>query len=279
MAKIIKFDTEARTKMLQGVDTLANVVKVTLGPALLSQLPPVAIPLDRLHDLTMEYFREFPMVDKGNPISVSAWKFPSKEKFSREFEGKLRYLSMLSWILKKIPTKWASKKNRRIAVLQNAIERLLYYADIYGPYANLNFDFEARKVNELHQSLSLEEQYAYHFDPSRIDWKHYLQQIHIPGIKHHILKMEDELDHLETNDTKNRYPDELTEDPSFQNIPSLLKWRADKLPHKVALQIKRAEGWVRYTYSDFYDLRAFLLKRWPGCYIPPIPPKQASNMG
>ena len=208
----------------------------------------------RLHDLTMEYFREFPMVDKGNPISVSAWKFPSKEKFSREFEGKLRYLSMLSWILKKIPTKWASKKNRRIAVLQNAIERLLYYADIYGPYANLNFDFEARKVNELHQSLSPEEQYAYHFDPSRIDWKHYLQQIHIPGIKHHILKMEDELDHLETNDTKNRYPDELTEDPSFQNIPSLLKWRADKLPHKVALQIKRAEGWVRYTYSDFYDL-------------------------
>jgi len=32
MAKIIKFDTEARTAMLKGVDTLANVVRVTLGP-------------------------------------------------------------------------------------------------------------------------------------------------------------------------------------------------------------------------------------------------------
>jgi len=32
MANIIKYDTEARTKMLQGVDALANVVKVTLGP-------------------------------------------------------------------------------------------------------------------------------------------------------------------------------------------------------------------------------------------------------
>ena len=32
MAKIIKFDTEARTKMLKGIDTLANVVKVNLGP-------------------------------------------------------------------------------------------------------------------------------------------------------------------------------------------------------------------------------------------------------
>ena len=29
MAKIVKFDTEARTKMLKGVDTLANAVKVT----------------------------------------------------------------------------------------------------------------------------------------------------------------------------------------------------------------------------------------------------------
>ena len=27
MAKIVKFDTEARSKMLKGVDTLANAVK------------------------------------------------------------------------------------------------------------------------------------------------------------------------------------------------------------------------------------------------------------
>ena len=32
MAKIIKFNTEARSKMLNGVNTLANAVKVTLGP-------------------------------------------------------------------------------------------------------------------------------------------------------------------------------------------------------------------------------------------------------
>ena len=32
MAKIIKVDTEARSKMLTGVNTLANAVKVTLGP-------------------------------------------------------------------------------------------------------------------------------------------------------------------------------------------------------------------------------------------------------
>jgi len=32
MAKMIFFDIEARNKMKKGVDTLANAVKVTLGP-------------------------------------------------------------------------------------------------------------------------------------------------------------------------------------------------------------------------------------------------------
>ena len=36
MAKLIKFDTEARSKMLTGVNTLANAVKVTLGPKAVS---------------------------------------------------------------------------------------------------------------------------------------------------------------------------------------------------------------------------------------------------
>ena len=31
-AKEVKFGSDARTRMLEGVDTLANAVKVTLGP-------------------------------------------------------------------------------------------------------------------------------------------------------------------------------------------------------------------------------------------------------
>ena len=32
MAKIVKFDSDARSSMIRGVDILANTVKVTLGP-------------------------------------------------------------------------------------------------------------------------------------------------------------------------------------------------------------------------------------------------------
>ena len=37
MAKEVTFGSEARDKMLKGVDILADAVKVTLGPALLSR--------------------------------------------------------------------------------------------------------------------------------------------------------------------------------------------------------------------------------------------------
>lgn len=32
MAKVIKFNSDARNTMLKGIDELANTVKVTLGP-------------------------------------------------------------------------------------------------------------------------------------------------------------------------------------------------------------------------------------------------------
>lgn len=32
---------------------------------------------------------------------------------------------------------------------------------------------------------------------------------------------------------------------------------------------------VLRRYSDFYALRTSLQTRWPGCFVPPIPPKKA----
>ena len=39
MAKVVKFDAEARAAMIRGVNILADTVKVTLGPCLLYTSP------------------------------------------------------------------------------------------------------------------------------------------------------------------------------------------------------------------------------------------------
>ena len=41
------------------------------------------------------------------------------------------------------------------------------------------------------------------------------------------------------------------------------------------IKIKGQEERVYRRYSDFYALRAKLMERWPGVYIPNIPPKKA----
>ena len=43
----------------------------------------------------------------------------------------------------------------------------------------------------LYTALSPIEQQRFNFDVSKIHWKRYFQEIHIPGIKRHVLKIED----------------------------------------------------------------------------------------
>jgi hypothetical protein len=43
----------------------------------------------------------------------------------------------------------------------------------------------------LYEALSPTEQQRFNFDVSQIHWQQYFQEIHIPGIKRHVLKLED----------------------------------------------------------------------------------------
>jgi len=38
---------------------------------------------------------------------------------------------------------------------------------------------------------------------------------------------------------------------------------------------KNGEFEVARRYSEFDQLRKLMIKRWPGCYIPPLPSKKA----
>ncbi len=212
-------------------------------------------------EATYDYFAKYPMLDKGKPIPVPVWKYPSVEKFQRELRHKRRMLNVASWLLNLIPLKRAGQKKRRIAVMQNAIEGLRYYIQIYGPYTRLNFEFETGKTHQLYRSLSAADQRRFNFDTSRIDWNHYLQQVHIPGIKRYVLKLGDE-SHNQQSAIDNRQKPALEhsegtiDNPQveYPTIIDLVARRAESIPNKTALQMKRGGAWVRYSYRQLYDL-------------------------
>ena len=225
-------------------------------------------------NITHDYFVRQPMLDNGQPIPVPVWKFPDKEKFQKDLHHKLRLLDTVSRWLSRVPLRWAKRKDRRLAVKRNAIETLLHYVQIYSPYVRLSFQFEIGKTEELYRSLSPSDQQLFNFDISRIDWRDYLQEIHIPGIKRHFLKLGDESGRQRISEPTPEQIDELPADSSstegeFGNeqpidepskplkdltMIDLVAQQAESIPDKIALQMKRNGEWVRYSYRQLYEV-------------------------
>jgi hypothetical protein len=143
-----------------------------------------------LYDATREYFLQNPMLDKrGQPIRVGHWSFSSKRMF--RFKNYLRIrlpLGIAAWVLERVP--WKSKRKHRLNVILKELDRLDYYTDIYGPYTNLSFEFDTIHTRQLFAGLTPEDQATFPFDPTTVDWRHYIQDVHIPGLQRHVLKLE-----------------------------------------------------------------------------------------
>lgn len=237
-------------------------------------------------NITHDYFTRQPLLDNGKPIPVPVWKFPDEAKFQSGLRYKMRLLDTASRWLNRLPLRWARRKERRIAVKKNAIETLLHYVQIYGPYVRLSFEFEIGKTEALYDSLSPADQQQFNFDMSRIDWRRYFQEIHIPGIKRHFLKLGDDSGSQRISEPTPDRIDELPADTSSeeefrahdesaepsvnesskpierQTMIDLVARQAESIPDKIALQMKRGSEWVRYSYSQLYEVSrqvAFML--------------------
>ncbi len=212
-------------------------------------------------EATYGYFVENPMMENGKPISVPVWTYPSLEEFKKKLDGKMRLLDSAIKALTLLPFKSAKRKRRRLFIKQSSIKAALHYIQIYAPYTRTNFEFETNKLQELYNALSSEEQQNFNFDVSLIFWKQYFQEIHIPGIKRHVLKLEDETSDS-SKQQKTPSQDEADELPapapnpidniSPRTIVDLIEIQAKRIPDKIALQMVNDNEWERYTYAETY---------------------------
>ena len=123
------------------------------------------------------------MLDKkGNPIRVRRLRFPKPSTFRLHHKLKTVPLGAAERTLEQLPLPTGRVK-RRISAAKAAYERLYYYGEIYQPYLNLGSCFQVDKTLELFESLTEEEKLAFNFDMRQLNWRHYIQNVHIPGVK------------------------------------------------------------------------------------------------
>eukprot|EP00253_Pinus_taeda_P004114 PITA_04114 len=72
--------------------------------------------------------------------------------------------------------------------LSSSIEQLKYMAKIYEPYGFYKGRFDNSNLEKLFQELSEEEQEIFGFDVKNIEWKNYIGNIHIMGLRRHVMK-------------------------------------------------------------------------------------------
>jgi len=146
-----------------------------------------------LYDHVRDYFQKHPMTDRaGKPVPVPTWHFPTIAQYrSRMTNRYLRPIRAVNSIIGGPITIPGTRKMRsKLRNLSTTLEQLLYYVDIYGPYVNLHCRFEVSRMRKLLDRMSPDERERFDFDPQKIRWRHYLQDVHIPGLKRNILRMD-----------------------------------------------------------------------------------------
>ncbi|NKB66868.1 MAG: NAD-dependent epimerase/dehydratase family protein [Candidatus Latescibacteria bacterium] len=140
-----------------------------------------------------EHFLEHPMLGKdGRAPELPDWSFPSLNKFRAVFH--LKYLYPVEYrqrLFKYLPERWApAKKKRMLSAIRTRLKRVLYYTELFSPYTLLDCRFEFKRSRALFESLPPEEQQVFNMDVQRVDWGHYYKDVHLPGLRRHVLKEE-----------------------------------------------------------------------------------------
>ena len=141
-------------------------------------------------DLVQEHFKREPLSGRGRTArAMPRFTFRSKRRFMLRL--RLRYMLpvrvLMALALLGSVTPWARQQLTTLRARRSALGRLAYWAHIYSPYAEVFCRYQADRMWKLRDSLSEDDLKSFDFDLRGLDWRYYIQDVHIPGIKRFLL--------------------------------------------------------------------------------------------
>ncbi|HXT43608.1 MAG TPA: HAD-IB family hydrolase [Pseudonocardiaceae bacterium] len=137
-----------------------------------------------MYVLCREYFDNHPMPDgdRGH-VQPPTWRFPGSQQVELTLRAGERAAALAEKVLLALPPSarsqgWLTSLGHH----QQDLAQLREYADLYGVYARAEVIYDDRRLRELHGSLPAQRATEHGFDPTVIDWRAYLQDVHCPSI-------------------------------------------------------------------------------------------------
>lgn len=142
------------------------------------------LPFRGMYEMVHEYFTAHPMPDsERGHIQVPNWRFPARSRIERTLRYSERGIDLAEKAVIRLPASprtrsWMSFVQRR----HKDIEALRGYADLYQAYTGTEIVYDDSRTFALHRSLPADRVAEHGFDTGAIDWHHYLQEVHFPGV-------------------------------------------------------------------------------------------------
>ncbi|MGH3864992.1 MAG: HAD-IB family hydrolase [Pseudonocardiaceae bacterium] len=137
-----------------------------------------------MYALCREYFDNHPMPDgdRGH-IKPPTWRFPGNQ----QVELTLRAGEWAAALAERVLLRWPPSKRSQglltsLGRQQQDLAQLREYADLYGVYTRAEVIYDDTRLRELHAALPAQRATEHGFDPTVIDWRAYLQDVHCPSI-------------------------------------------------------------------------------------------------
>jgi HAD superfamily hydrolase (TIGR01490 family) len=140
--------------------------------------------LGSLVHMVREYFSAHPLKDaEGAHVAVPAWSFPHRGAVERALGRRELAVDLADRAVGHLP---ANRRTRQwISALYKArrdLGTLRKFTSLYQPYTQTEVIFDDARTRALHAALPAERQAEHGFDVNEIDWRHYLLEVHIPGV-------------------------------------------------------------------------------------------------
>ncbi|HLS50183.1 MAG TPA: SDR family oxidoreductase, partial [Actinomycetaceae bacterium] len=138
----------------------------------------------QLYSFVREYFSRHPLKDAdGSHVAVPSWSFPHRGAVERALRRREQAVELAQRAVDHLP---ANTRTREwISALHRAsrdLDTLRKFTSLYQPYTQTEVIFDNARSRELHEALPAERRADLGFDVTDIDWRHYLQDIHIPNV-------------------------------------------------------------------------------------------------
>jgi alcohol-forming fatty acyl-CoA reductase len=156
------------------------------GPAYLHVSSGASNPLtfQTMYMLCREYFDNHPIPDQDRGhVAPPNWRFPGSQQVELTLRAGERAAALAERLLLALPPSTRSQAwLTRLGRQQQELVQLREYADLYGVYARAEVIYDDRRLRELHATLPEQRATEHGFDPTVIDWRSYLQDVHCPTI-------------------------------------------------------------------------------------------------